>query len=104
VADELFDRTIPQLHQLLGDGTVSRRQIVEAHLARIGNVNPLTNTFVELRVDAVLREADEADARHGHTIAGPLDGVPMSIKDSYGIEGLLRRPVLSADRARGQRA
>jgi amidase len=100
VTDELFDRTIPQLHQLLSDGTVSRRHIVEAHLARIDEVNPLTNTFVELRADAVLREADEADARHGRTIAGPLDGVPMSIKDSYGIEGLLRTDGLLANARR----
>jgi amidase len=100
VADELFDRTVQQLHQLLGDGTVSRRQIVEAHLARIHDVNPLTNTFVELRSDAVLREADEADARHGRTILGPLDGVPMSIKDSYGIEGLLRTDGLKANARR----
>jgi amidase len=53
-------------------------------------VNPSTNTFVEVRGAEAQAEASRADAERGHTIVGALDGVPMSIKDSYGIAGLNR--------------
>ncbi len=58
-------------------------------LARIEAVNPALNAVVELRPEAALREAvaaDEASARGD--AAGPLHGVPMTIKDSFNVAGL----------------
>jgi amidase len=93
---ELCAASIDELQELIRTGEVTRRHIVEAHLSRIAAVNPQTNTFAELRPEAALAEADAADAARGHTIEGALDGVPMSIKDSYSIVGLNRTDGLLA--------
>jgi amidase len=68
---------------------ISSRELTEMLLARIEAVNPAVNAVVELRPEAALREAvaaDEATARGDD--AGPLHGVPMTIKDSFNVAGL----------------
>src|ERR671914_259856 len=58
-------------------------------LERIDSVNPELNAIVELRREAALQEAttsDEAIARGD--VAGPLHGVPVTIKDSFNVAGL----------------
>jgi len=89
-----------QLRALIRSGEATRRQIVQAHLARIAEIDPIVNAFIELRGDAALAEADAADARQGRVLAGPLDGIPFSIKDSYGVAGLSRTDglAINADR------
>jgi len=41
---------------------LSSKAIVEAHLARIAEVNPKLNAIVQLTADTARKEADEADA------------------------------------------
>src|ERR687895_731359 len=68
---------------------ISSRELTETLLARIEATNPALNAVVELRREAALREAvaaDEATARGD--AAGPLHGVPMTIKDSFNVAGL----------------
>ena len=68
---------------------LSARELTEMLLARIEAVNPALNAVVELRQEAALRAAaaaDEATARGDD--AGPLHGVPMTIKDSFNVAGL----------------
>lgn len=89
--------TADELQSQIREGSLTRRQIVQAHLDRIATVNPHTNSLVELRADEVVAEADAADSERGRTITGPLDGVPMSVKDSYGIRGLRRSDGLKAN-------
>lgn len=87
---ELTAMSISELQSAISRGDATRKEVVEAHLERVDAVNPLTNSFVELRSAEVLAEAAAADAQHGATIAGALDGVPISLKDSYAIVGLRR--------------
>jgi len=68
---------------------ISSRELTEILLAQIEAVNPTLNAVVELRREAALQEAvaaDEAIARGDD--AGPLHGVPMTIKDSFDVAGL----------------
>jgi amidase len=68
---------------------ISSRELTEMLLARIDSVNPALNAVVALRPEAALQEAaaaDEATARSD--AAGPLHGVPMTIKDSFNVAGL----------------
>lgn len=101
---DLCSLSIEEIQALIRFGTVTRREIIEAHLARIDVVNPQTNTFVELRASQVLAEAGKADMDRGRSIHGALDGVPMSVKDSYGVKGLNRTDGLpiNAHRLSGQ--
>ncbi len=78
-------------------------ELVEAHLRRIDEVNPRLNAFVSVYADEARAAAAVAEAalRNG-TDTGPLHGVPVTIKDSFDIEG---KPTLCGSKFRfGHRA
>jgi Asp-tRNA(Asn)/Glu-tRNA(Gln) amidotransferase A subunit family amidase len=61
---------------------ISARELTEAALARIEELNPAVNAFVAVDGDRAIREAaavDDTIARGGE--AGPLAGVPIGVKD-----------------------
>src|SRR5260370_30874705 len=63
-------------------------KLVQPHLARIAAGNPRIHAAIEVLAEqaiAAARAADETLARGGG--AGPLCGVPFSIKDSIELEG-----------------
>ncbi len=64
-------------------------ELVQAHLARIGRLNPKVNAFVQVDSEGAVRQAREAEAavNHGAPL-GRLHGVPLSIKSSIGVAGL----------------
>lgn len=82
--------SVAELQAEIASGRVSREEIVREHLGRIDVVNPSTNSYAEVRGEAVLAEAMAADRARGREIGGPLDGVAMSIKDSFGVRGMRR--------------
>jgi amidase len=68
---------------------ISSRELTEMLLSRIESVNPALNAVVGLRREAALQEAvaaDDATARGDD--AGPLHGVPMTIKGSFNVAEL----------------
>ena len=69
---------------------LSSREIVDACLARIEEVNPKINAVVQLVSARAREEADELDqlAAKGQ-FKGPLHGVPVTIKDSLDTEGII---------------
>ena len=67
---------------------MSRREIVQAHLDRIDAANGKVNAVVERRDGDALTEADAADRDHERRSTLPLDGVPVSIKDHFDVEGM----------------
>jgi len=86
---ELHERAASAIVGLVRDRTVSRREVVEAHLDRIDAVDGEVCAFVERRErDAMLAEADAADRNHDARAALPLDGVAVSIKDHFDVEGM----------------
>lgn len=69
---------------------ISPREAVEAHLRRIEALNPALKAFIRLRADQALDEARIAeDALTRRQPLGPLHGVPISIKSSIDVAGLL---------------
>ena len=85
---ELHELGASDLVSRIRSREVSRREVVEAHARRIEAVNAAVNAFVVLRLEAALAEADEADARHDERAGLPLDGVPLSIKETFDVEGM----------------
>jgi amidase len=68
---------------------VSSAELTRLVLERIDAVNPELNAIVELRREAVLREAavaDEVVARGEQ--AGPLHGVPVTVKEAFHVAGM----------------
>ncbi|MFJ9774261.1 amidase [Kitasatospora sp. NPDC101157] len=70
-------------------GKVSAREVVDAHLARIAEVNPQVNAVTQLLADRARAAARETDrARAAGERLGPLAGVPFTVKECIRIEGV----------------
>ncbi|WP_049579543.1 amidase [Nocardiopsis sp. SBT366] len=68
---------------------VSAREALDAHLERIGEVNPAVNAVVTLDPE---RARDAAGAADQRTVSGaalpPLHGLPMTHKDTHAVAGM----------------
>ncbi len=87
--EEILFGSAPCAARSVRDGEVSSRELTEMVLAQIDKANPGINAVVEVRGEAALRaaaDADQAIAR-GESV-GPLHGVPMTIKDCFNVAGL----------------
>ena len=72
---------------LVRAGELSRREVVEAHAARIEEVNGAVNALVDLRARRGARRGRRGRRRPG-AAGGPLDGVPVSIKENFDVAGM----------------
>ena len=81
----LADRTIGEVAGALRRGEVTSRQLVEACLARIDRDAGRLNTFLAVRPEAALGDADAADATlaRGEGADRPLLGIPFALKDIF---------------------
>lgn len=77
---ELWKRTALELASMIADGDVSSREVVEAHLDRIDEVNPRLNAITVDLTQEARRAADAADAAADRP--GPFHGVPFTIKEN----------------------
>jgi amidase len=85
---DLWTMTARALGERIRDGETSSQDAVQAHLRRIGEVNPAVNAVVDVRAERALADAAHADAeiaagRH----RGPLHGVPFTVKANIDVEG-----------------
>jgi fatty acid amide hydrolase 2 len=86
----LTERSAMELAAAIRRGETTSREVVEAHIDRLERVNPTINAVVIERYDAAREEADAADRRvaAGDGELPPLLGVPCTVKESLGFEGL----------------
>jgi amidase len=88
--DEIIYASASELARAIRRKEVSSVEAVDAHYARIKEVNPTLNAVVLLTEEAArarAREADEALARG--EAWGPLHGVPVTIKDAFEMAGVV---------------
>ena len=70
-------------------GQLSSRDLLEYYRQRIERYNPQLNAVVATAFDAAFRRADEADnARREGVSCGPLHGLPITIKDTFEVQGM----------------
>jgi aspartyl-tRNA(Asn)/glutamyl-tRNA(Gln) amidotransferase subunit A len=88
-SDPLHYEDASTLAALIASRQISSRQVVQAHLDRISEVNPKVNAIVTLVADGALRAADAADdaVLRGDRL-GPLHGVPFTVKDCLDTAGV----------------
>ena len=88
--DDLTFLSAATLARLIRDGQTSSEEVVRAHLERIGQINPTINAVVVVMADSALADARRLDdeQRRGN-IAGPLHGVPVTIKDAIETAGVV---------------
>ncbi|MFJ4878976.1 amidase family protein [Streptomyces sp. NPDC088745] len=81
--------TIPQLQARMASGALTPSGLTRAYLKRIKAIDPKIHAV--LRTDrTALQQAARSDARHRRgAVLGPLDGIPVLIKDNVDTKGLL---------------
>jgi amidase len=87
--DALATQDATSLAAAIARKEVGSRELLELYLDRIERLNPILNAVVTLDVDrarAAAAAADEATARGDS--AGPLHGLPITIKDAIEVEGV----------------
>ena len=72
----------------IGSGAISSTEVVEAHIARMRDVNPKLNAVVVDLSEEALKAAKAADnAQAKQRELGPLHGVPITIKENVDYAG-----------------
>src|SRR5215469_6499142 len=87
---DIATATAAQLARAIRQKQISSRELLEDLLARADLVNPALNAIVAWDVErarAAASAADDAVARG--ELAGPLHGLPMTVKDVWETEGLV---------------
>ena len=88
MADPLTQLTAVELAAKLAGGETTARAVMEAFIARTQAVEPSIHAFNSFDVDDALAQADAADARRARgQVRGPLDGIPVAIKDLIAVKG-----------------
>jgi amidase len=81
---DLMFRPAIELASMVRSGEVSSRELVETSLARIEELNPKLNAFVEIDGERALAAAERVGAGDER----PFAGVPIAIKNNRPVSGL----------------
>jgi amidase len=82
-ATDLLFRPVDELAALVRSGEISSRELVQASLDRIEEVEPTVNAFVDVFAEEALAEADGVSSGDER----PLAGVPIAIKNNVPVTG-----------------
>ena len=82
--DDLLTRSAIELAALIRSGELTSRELVEASLRRIDELEPQINAFTHVAHEAALATADEI----GPGDPRPFAGVPIAIKDNRPVAGM----------------
>src|SRR5258705_8593368 len=86
---DLISLSALEMARLVRTKAVSPLELVEAHLARIAEVNPRLNVFAHLDPEGARAQARAAEtAVIRNDSSQPLLGVPLTIKSSIDVAGL----------------
>lgn len=87
---KILDMSVKEMAAAIRRKEVSSAEVVDAFLGRIHEINPKLNAVVQLSEESARKEARKADHLLSQGIgAGPLSGVPMTLKDSFDAEGVI---------------
>ncbi|PAV83934.1 hypothetical protein WR25_02121 isoform B [Diploscapter pachys] len=96
--DRLLLISATQAAKLISQKEITSRQLIDAYIRRIEQINPIINAMVVNFFDDARAEADEAD-RTIENLSGdevkelfqkkPLLGVPFTVKDAFEIEDVV---------------
>jgi aspartyl-tRNA(Asn)/glutamyl-tRNA(Gln) amidotransferase subunit A len=78
---ELHTLTVTAARAALDAGDVTAVELTEAALARIAATEPQVRAYITVTADVALEQARAADAARASGASGPLQGIPIGIKD-----------------------
>ena len=85
--DSLCKKSATELANLIKTRDVSSSEIVQAHLKRIGEVNPQINAITLTLEESALKLAKQADSASEEDRQRPFHGVPFTIKENIDFIG-----------------
>lgn len=85
---DIADLSATELLRNYRDGTLSPVEAAEAVIARIDACEPRLGALYDYRPDVALEAARTAEARWMAGEAGPLEGVPVTIKENIATKGV----------------
>ena len=88
---ELTDLTIAEARDRLATGDLGASELAKAHIDAIAHARGLNAVILETP-ERALAAAEASDTRRakGESL-GPLDGIPLAIKDLFCVKGVLSR-------------
>ena len=88
--NDVTDLSLNTLCGLIRDRALGPREVVDAYLERIEAADGVLNAYITVTADQARAQADESERRHRQGAAlGPLDGVPMALKDLIDVAGIV---------------
>src|SRR5579859_4029567 len=88
--------TIPALQRLMAGGALSAVELTRSYLLRIHRIDPAIKAVITTNPHAALEAADADRPRRDQAARGPLDGIPVLLKDNLDTSGL---PTTAGSRA-----
>ena len=86
---DLIRQSAATLAEAIAEGEVSAREVTQAHLDRIAEVDERVHAFLHVDGEGALATADAVDAsRAAGDPLGPLAGVPLALKDILAMKGV----------------
>src|SRR6185503_17774517 len=74
--------------RLLASGSASSAELVEDYLRRIERLNPILHAVIATAPDALTTARASDERRRNGDLLGPLDGIPVLVKDNIEAAGL----------------
>ena len=89
MSDDITKLSAVEMAAAMSAGDVSSRELTEAHLARISQVDDEVHAFLHVDREAALAAAEAVDRlRAAGESLGPLAGVPIAVKDVVATKGV----------------
>ncbi|EJN04827.1 Asp-tRNA(Asn)/Glu-tRNA(Gln) amidotransferase subunit GatA [Phyllobacterium sp. YR531] len=85
---DLTALTIAEARDQLKAKAISATELTGAYIQAIENANEALNAYIVTTPEKALEMAKASDARLAAGNAGPLEGIPLGIKDLFGTEGV----------------
>ena len=85
---DLHTLTIHEAHEQLKNRDFSARELTQALLKRIEEVEPKVKAYITVTPEKALAEAEQADKMIAAGEITPLTGIPLAIKDVLCTEGI----------------
>ncbi len=80
--DLWLEQSIPELQAMMGSGSLTSRELTQAYLQRIRDLNPLLHAVIETNPQAVSIAANLDNERRAGHVRGSLHGIPILVKDN----------------------
>jgi amidase len=80
--------SVAELRQAMAEGRVTATAVTQHYLDRIARINPVLGAVIAVTPDALEQAAASDAAWRAGTPRGPLEGIPVLVKDNVQVAGL----------------